>query len=41
MKRWQGSCMAAVLVLLVGGASLFFIVPIGGGILVGIPPVFD
>jgi hypothetical protein len=41
MKRWQGSCIGAVLVLLIGGASLFFIVPVGGGILVGIPPVFD
>ena len=41
MKRWQGSCLGAILVLLVGGASLFFIVPVGGGILVGIPPVFD
>ena len=41
MKRWQGSCIGALLVLLIGGASLFFIVPIGGGILVGIPPVFD
>jgi hypothetical protein len=41
MKRWQGSCIGALLVLLVGGASLFFIVPVGGGILVGIPPVFD
>jgi hypothetical protein len=41
MKRWQGSCIGALLVLLVGGASLFVIVPIVGGILVGIPPVFD
>ena len=41
MKRWQGSCIGALLVLLIGGASLFFIVPIGGGIVVGIPPVFD
>ena len=41
MKRWQGSCIGVLLVLLVGGASLFFIVPVGGGILVGIPPVFD
>jgi hypothetical protein len=41
MKRWQASCLGALLVLLVGGASLFFIVPVGGGILVGIPPVFD
>jgi hypothetical protein len=41
MKRWQGACIGAVLVLLFGGGSLFFIVPIGGGMLVGIPPVFD
>jgi hypothetical protein len=41
MKRWQGSCIGALLVLLIGGASLFFIVPVGGGILIGIPPVFD
>ena len=41
MNRWQGSCIGAILVLLIGGASSFFIIPIGGGILVGIPPVFD
>ena len=41
MKRWQGSCIGAFLVLLVGGASLFFIVPVGGAMLVGIPPIFD
>jgi hypothetical protein len=41
MKGWHGSCIAAVLVFLIGGLSLFFIVPVGGGILVGIPPVFD
>jgi hypothetical protein len=41
MKRWQGSCIGAFLVLVIGGGSLLFIVPLGGGILVGIPPVFD
>jgi len=41
MKRWQGSCIGAILVLLIGGASLFFIVPVGGAMLIGIPPVFD
>ncbi len=41
MKRWQGSCLAAFLVLLVCGGSLLFVVPIGGGMLVGVPPVFD
>ena len=41
MKRWHGSCLGAFLVLLVGGASLIFIVPVGGAMLVGMPPVFD
>ena len=41
MKRWQGSCIGAVLVLLIGGGSLLFFVPVGGAMLVGIPPVFD
>lgn len=41
MKRWQGSCLAAILVLLIGGSSLLFIVPVGGAMLVGMPPVFD
>lgn len=41
MKRWQGSCIGAFLVLLIGGASLLFIVPVGGAMLIGIPPVFD
>ena len=41
MKRWQGSCIGALLVLLVCGSSMVFIVPVGGAMLVGIPPVFD
>jgi hypothetical protein len=41
MKRWQGSCIGAFLVLLIGGSSLLFFVPVGGAMLVGIPPVFD
>lgn len=41
MKRWQGSCLGAFLVLLIGGVSLFFIVPVGGAMLIGVPPVFD
>lgn len=41
MKPWQGSCIGAFLVLLIGGSSLFFIVPVGGAMLIGIPPVFD
>ena len=41
MKRWQGSCMGAFLVLLVCGSSMFFIVPVGGAMIVGVPPLFD
>lgn len=41
MKRWQGSCIGAFLVLLIGGGSLLFFVPVGGAMLIGIPPVFD
>ena len=41
MKPWQGSCLGAFLVLLLCGASLFFIIPVGGAMLIGIPPVFD
>ena len=41
MKRWQGSCIGAFLVLLIGGGSLFFFVPFGGAMIAGIPPVFD
>jgi len=41
MKRWHGSCIGAFLVLLIGGGSLFFVVPVGGAMLVGVPPVFD
>ncbi len=41
MKRWHGSCIGALLVLLIGGTSMLFIVPVGGAMLVGIPPVFD
>jgi hypothetical protein len=41
MKRWQGSCIGAVLALLIGGSSLVFLVPFGGAMLAGIPPVFD
>jgi hypothetical protein len=41
MKRWHGSCIGAFLVFLVGGVSLFFIVPVGGAMLIGIPPLFD
>jgi len=42
MKRWHGSCIGALLVLLVGGgASLIFFVPFGGAMIAGIPPLFD
>ena len=41
MKRWHGSCIGALLVLLIGGASMLFFVPVGGAMLVGIPTVFD
>lgn len=41
MKRWHGSCIGALIVFLAGGASLLFIVPVGGAMLVGMSPVFD
>lgn len=41
MKRWHGSCIGALLVLLIGGGSLIFLVPFGGAMITAIPPVFD
>jgi len=41
MKRWHGSCIGAFLVLLICGGSMLFIVPVGGAMIVGIPPLFD
>jgi hypothetical protein len=41
MKRWQGSCIGAFLAILIGGASLLFLVPFGGAMIAGMPPVFD
>jgi len=41
MKRWHGSCLGAFLVLLVCGSSLFFFVPVGGAMIVGVTPLFD
>jgi hypothetical protein len=41
MKRWHGSAIGAFLVFLIGGASLLFIVPVGGAMIVGMPPLFD
>ena len=41
MKRWHGSCIGALLVLLIGGSSLLFLVPFGGAMIAAFPPVFD
>jgi hypothetical protein len=41
MKRWHGSCIGVFLVLLVCGSSMFFIVPVGGAMIAGVPPLFD
>lgn len=41
MKRWHGSCMGALIVLLIGGGSLIFLVPFGSAMIVAMPPVFD
>lgn len=41
MKRWQGSCIGALLVFLMGGGSLIFLVPFGGAMIAAMPPVFD
>jgi len=41
MKRWHGSCIGAFLVLLICGSSMLFIVPVGGAMIVGVPPLFD
>jgi len=41
MKRWQGSCIGAFLVLLIGGSLLIFLVPFGGAMIAAIPPLFD
>jgi hypothetical protein len=41
MKRWHGSCIGAFLALLIGGSSLIFLVPVGGALIAGIPPLFD
>lgn len=41
MKRWHGSCIGAVLVLLIGGGSLIFLIPFGGAMIAAMPPVFD
>lgn len=41
MKRWQGSCIGALVVLLIGGSSLLFFVPFGGAMIAAVPPLFD
>lgn len=41
MKRWHGSCVGALLALLVGGSSLFFFVPFGGAMIAAVSPLFD
>lgn len=41
MKRWQGSCLGAFLVFLVGGASLLFFVPFGGAMITTVPSLFN
>jgi hypothetical protein len=41
MKRWHGSCIAAILVLLIGGGSLIFLIPFGGAMIAAMPPVFE
>jgi hypothetical protein len=41
MKRWQGSCIGAFLVLLIGGGSLVFFVPFGGAMIVANSSLFD
>jgi hypothetical protein len=41
MKRWQGSCIGAFLVLLIGGASSLFFVPFGGAMIAAVPPLFN
>jgi hypothetical protein len=41
MKRWQASCLGAFIALLVCGGSLFFLVPFGGSMIIGVPPLFN
>ena len=41
MKRWHGSCIGAILVLLIGGGSLIFFVPFGGAMIAAMPTLFD
>jgi len=41
MKRWQGSCIGAILAFLIGAGSLIFLVPFGGAMIAAIPPLFD
>ena len=41
MKRWQGSCLAVFLALLICGGSLVFLVPFGGSMIAANSILFD
>jgi hypothetical protein len=41
VKRWQGSCLGALIVLFIGGGSLFFFVPVGGAMILANSTLFD
>jgi hypothetical protein len=41
VKRWQGSCIGAFLVLLIGGGSLLFFVPFGGAMIAANETIFN
>jgi hypothetical protein len=41
MKRWQGACIGALLVIFIGGGLLIFLVPFGTAIIAAVPPLFD
>ena len=41
MKRWQGPCIGAFLVLLIGGSLLIFLVPFGEAMIAAMLPLFD
>lgn len=41
MKRWQGSCIGAFLVLLLGGGSLIFFIPFGGALIAANSALFN
>jgi hypothetical protein len=41
MKSWQGSCLGALLTLVVAGGSLFFFVPMGAAMIAAVPGLFE